>query len=140
MVEGAGVQLVAPTHLRHCLPGAVQGRRREILQEVIAPVESRPGLEAILVIEQHGIGRVGQAGKRELVGQIGRVQLLIAMRIRTVELDTKAAVPQRVLERRFQSGHYRGLPVRGRRDGELGRRSASWIEQRATGRILHRAG
>ncbi len=59
---------------------------------------------------------------------------------RAVELDTQAGVAERLLDRRLQSGHHRGWPVRGRSDGELGRQSGPWIEQRGADRILHRAG
>src|ERR1700730_10751660 len=62
------------------------------------------------------------------------------MRIRAVELDTDAGVPERMLNCRLHSGHHRGWPVRGRSDGELGRQSGPWIEQWGADRILHRAG
>src|SRR5260370_28204050 len=52
------IQLVTGSDLRNGLSGAVQRRWRELLQEVIAPVDRRSSLERALIVEQHRIGRV----------------------------------------------------------------------------------
>src|SRR3979490_1453254 len=59
VIGRARIQLVTGSDLRNGLSGAVQRRRREVLQEVIAPVDRRSSLKRALIVEKHGIGRVG---------------------------------------------------------------------------------
>src|SRR6202051_1056277 len=140
VVRRARVQLVAGSDLRNGLSGAVDRRRRKVLQELIAPVDRYPTLDWPLVVERHGIGRVGQAGHRELVGEVSRVQLLVAIRQRTIELDTKAGLSKGLLNRRFLPGYGRRRPGLGSRNTELRGQSRCGIEQRRFGIVVNRSG
>src|SRR5258706_6565976 len=105
----------------------------------MAPLHGLASLNRAIIVDQQGIGRVRQAGNRELVGEITRAQLLVAIRQRTVELDTQAGLSKRLLNRHFLAGDDRSGPILWGRDSELRWQSRTRIDQRRLGSIVDRS-